>query len=73
MSVHNPLRPSWRCGGCGDPWPCATRQQQLVAEYDNAIVSLHLYLTAVFVDAVQDAPTAPAGELYRRFLGWMHR
>jgi hypothetical protein len=71
VSVHNPVRPAWMCGGCGDPWPCATRRQQLLAEYDGAAVSLSLYMTALFVDAVRDQPHLPAGELFARFLGWL--
>jgi len=70
LSAHNPVRPTWQCGGCGDPWPCASRRQQLLAEYLGARVSLTLYVTALFVDACRDMPSAPAGDLYQRFLGW---
>jgi hypothetical protein len=43
-----------------------------LAEYADATVALALYLTAYFTDAVNDLPDAPAGHLYRRFLGWVH-
>ncbi len=71
MSTHNPVRPTWRCVGCGGPWPCPTRQRELRAEFTGATVSLSLYLAGMFVDAVQDLPHAPSGELYRRFLAWV--
>jgi len=71
VSVHNPVRPLWTCSGCGDPWPCVSRQRQLLAEYGRAPVALAIYMTALFVDAVCDLPRTPAGELYQRFLGWI--
>jgi len=73
VSAHQPVRPTWLCGGCGDPWPCVSRRRQLLAEYDRAPVSLTLYLAALFVDAVQDLPAAASGELYARFIGWLDR
>jgi len=71
VSAHNPVRPGWTCGGCDDLWPCVSRRRQLLAEYDGAVVALHLYLTALMVDALQDLPAAPAGQVYDRFLGWV--
>lgn len=40
MSIHLPARPGWTCRGCGDAWPCVTRQRELLAEYHGARVSL---------------------------------
>ncbi|WFE60827.1 hypothetical protein [Micromonospora sp. WMMD712] len=40
------------------------------AEFARAPVSLAFYLAAQLVDAVQDLPHVPAGQLYQRFLGW---
>ena len=71
MSVHIPLRPQWRCAGCSRAWPCATRQDQLVAEYSADTLPLALYLAACLVDAAYDLPETPAGVLYQRFLGWL--
>jgi hypothetical protein len=71
VSTHNPMRPSWECGGCGDPWPCVTRRRELLAEYERARVSLVVYVTGQFLDAVQDLPSVPSGALYDRFLGWL--
>ncbi|MBO4205841.1 hypothetical protein [Micromonospora echinofusca] len=71
MTSHGPVLPIWHCGGCGAPWPCRTRRTELRAEYDNAPVSLALYLGAQLVVASQDLPWVPAGDLHRRFLGWL--
>ena len=71
MSAHGPVLPIWSCGGCGAPWPCTTRRQELRAEFEDAPVSLSLYMGAQLVRATADLTWAPAGTLYRRFLGWM--
>lgn len=71
MSAHVPMRPSWACAGCSQFWPCLTRRQQLLAEYTDAPTSLALYLGARLVAATADLPTAAAGDLHHRFLGWL--
>ncbi|MGC4868322.1 hypothetical protein ACLQ3B_23150 [Micromonospora sp. DT53] len=71
MSVHGPVLPIWSCGGCGLPWPCATRKRELRAEFDNAPISLAIYLGAQLVRASEDLTWLPAGALHRRFLGWL--
>ncbi|QGL45740.1 hypothetical protein GCE86_00965 [Micromonospora terminaliae] len=71
MTDHGPIQPIWTCSGCSLPWPCPTRRRQLLAEYDNAPLSLSLYMASHLVSATQDMGWAPAGSLYRRFLGWM--
>lgn len=70
MSMHVPVRPVWTCAACGQPWPCPTRQRQLLAEYTDARVSLSLYLSGCFVQACADLGAIPAGILYRRFFAW---
>lgn len=72
MSMHVPVRPVWSCAACGRPWPCLSRQRQLLAEYADARVSLSLslYLSGCFVQACADLGTTPAGLLYRRFFTW---
>ncbi|QOC92117.1 hypothetical protein [Micromonospora craniellae] len=71
MTAHGPVVPIWTCAGCGAPWPCRTRRQELRAEYDRAPVSLALYMGACFLAASRDMGWAPAGLLHRRFLGWL--
>ena len=70
-ALHRPLRPQWTCAGCGWDWPCPTRRGQLTAEYDRARVCLSLVMAEYFVEASEDLRDVPAGELYRRFLGWV--
>lgn len=71
MTTHEPVLPIWSCGGCGAPWPCPTRRQELRAEFAEAPVSLALYLGAQLVSASEDLSWVPAGRLHRRFLGWL--
>ena len=70
MTTHGPVMPLWSCGGCDLPWPCPTRKRELRAEYEDAPVSLALYLGAYLVQATEDMPWTPAGVLHRRFLSW---
>jgi len=71
VSVHNPVRPSWSCTGCGADWPCPTRRAELAAEYDRRPASLVLYLSGCLVEACSDLPLCLAGALHARFLGWL--
>jgi hypothetical protein len=71
MSPHNPVRPTWTCGGCPSAWPCATRRAELLAEYAGCATSLAFYLGVCLTEAAHDLPHALAGELHRRFLGWL--
>jgi hypothetical protein len=73
VTDHGPVLPVWTCAGCDSPWPCPTRRGELLAEYDGAPVSLALYMGSHLVSATQDMSWAPAGALYRRFLGWLPR
>ncbi|MFE9203207.1 hypothetical protein [Micromonospora sp. NPDC007230] len=52
------------------PWPYPTGKRELRAEYDDAPVSLALYLGSYLVQATEDMPWTPAGVLHRRFVGW---
>jgi len=71
VSTHGPVLPIWSCGGCDAPWPCRTRRRELSAEFDDAPVSLALYMGAQLVRATADLTWVPAGALHRRFLGWV--
>jgi hypothetical protein len=71
MTTHGPVLPTWSCAGCGRPWPCARRRIELRAEYDQAPVSLALYMGACLVSASHDLGWSTAGTLHRRFLGWL--
>ena len=69
-SGHEPRRPSWRCGTCGDEWPCPARRRELMAEYTGHRASLALYMARNLADALLDHPSAAESLLYQRFLGW---
>ncbi|MGC9671487.1 hypothetical protein ACNTMW_33710 [Planosporangium sp. 12N6] len=71
MSAHQPIRPTWVCVGCGHLWPCPSRRRQLLAEYTGAPASLSLLLGSALVRATADLPTAAAGDLHDRFVGWL--
>lgn len=70
MSTHGPVLPIWSCGGCGGPWPCATRRRELRAEFDGAPASLAIYMGSYLVWAAEDLVWVPAGRLHERFVGW---
>ncbi|ATO17822.1 hypothetical protein O7600_25130 [Micromonospora sp. WMMA1998] len=76
---HVPMRPLWLCRRCGQPWPCGAAKIVLLAEYQNASVSLFLYLAGCLHKAIDDlhrlnpSVTGSAGDMYDRFLGWPAR
>ena len=49
----------------------ARRRTELRAEYDQAPVSLALYMGSCLVAASQDMGWANAGTLHHRLLGWL--
>lgn len=71
MTTHGPVLPFWACGGRDAPWPCGTRRRELHAEFEDAPVSLSIYMGSYLVWAAEDLTWVPAGLLHRRFLGWV--
>jgi hypothetical protein len=71
VGLHSPMRPSWNCSGCSAPWPCPTKRRQLLAEFHGAPTSLGLLMAVRMSDAAVDLHDVPAGEIHRRFLGWI--
>jgi hypothetical protein len=65
------MRGSWICLGCSLPWPCPTRQRQLLGQYADAPVSLALLLGSALVEATADLRDIPAGELHDQFVAWL--
>jgi hypothetical protein len=72
MSLHNPVRPSWTCSGCADPWPCHNRRLELLAQFDGALTVLALNMYVQFLVAADDMPDAPCGPIVNRFTGWLN-
>jgi hypothetical protein len=65
---HIEDRPSWKCRGCGDPWPCRPAQMHLLAELGPTPLRIHMWMRLEL--AAADMPTTPAGDLFDRFLHW---
>ena len=48
---HLPMRPLWRCRGCGALWPCQPARLALLAEYRDDRVGLLVYLGTMMAEA----------------------
>jgi hypothetical protein len=72
-AIHFPVRPSWRCAACSEPWPCEPKRRELLAEYDQARAALGIAMAGWFSDALVDLHHEPSGQVYLRFLGWVRR
>ncbi|WP_425702470.1 hypothetical protein [Micromonospora sp. DT48] len=70
---HLPAPPSWTCTGCGQEWPCAVKQSQLLAEFGGARAALAVYLGSCLLAAARDLPGLPLARARNRFLGWLPR
>lgn len=73
MSVglrHSPLRPSWDCGTCGQPWPCPPARVELGERYAGDRVGLAVYVGMQLDHAAREMATADASDLYERFVSW---
>ena len=72
MIGHQPQRPRWTCLVCDHPWPCRTAKLALVAEYTGMSATLGVYMTSQAIVAGYDlGDQITAGDLLRRFLGWI--
>ncbi|BCJ57520.1 hypothetical protein [Micromonospora endophytica] len=70
---HLPSLPAWTCTGCGQEWPCAVKQSQLLAEFGGAREALAVYLGSCLLAAARDLPGLPLAKARNRFLGWLPR
>ncbi|WP_301547475.1 hypothetical protein [Micromonospora sp. C95] len=70
---HLPSPPTWTCTGCGQEWPCAVKQSQLLAEFGGARAALAVYLGSCLLAAARDLPGLPLARARNRFLGWLPR
>ncbi|MER7002058.1 hypothetical protein ABT297_03295 [Dactylosporangium sp. NPDC000555] len=69
--AHIPARPTWRCTGCAEPWPCGAKREQLVAEYGDNPAELRTLMALRVADAAEDLRQFGAEQLWDRFLGWL--
>jgi hypothetical protein len=68
---HEPLRPSWACGACGQAWPCSPARVQLGEAYGEERVSLATQMAVQLGRAAGELPaTTTSRELYERFVEW---
>ncbi|HEY0698085.1 MAG TPA: hypothetical protein VGD43_09785 [Micromonospora sp.] len=69
---HQPVRPAWTCGRCGQPWPCSPARIELGEKYAADRPALATHLGSLLVDASREIGTAGASprELYERFVSW---
>ncbi len=70
--THLPIRPAWNCQACDNPWPCVTARANLRREHCGHVAALAVLMSGQAVVAAPDlGDTITAGDLYRRFLGWV--
>ena len=70
---HAPEYPSWECGACLQPWPCANAKTLLFGEFHDFPAVLAVYMSAQMGNAVLDLTadgSPPPPDLYDRFLAW---
>jgi hypothetical protein len=61
----------WLCTGCHEPWPCAAKREQLVAEHGDSPAALRTMMALRVADAAEDLRELGAEQLWTRFLGWL--
>lgn len=68
-TVHRYLRPSWTCGTCHEPWPCAERKIKFLQDYEGRNHDLRALLALFFIEATEDL-TDTIEEIHARFVSW---
>ncbi len=70
---HEPEQPSWECGSCGRPWPCAPAKRQLLADFAGRPGDLVVDLAGRCRIATADLCGARGVDprLFHRFAGWI--
>lgn len=67
---HPPLRPSWDCAACGQPWACHPARVELRERYVDDPVGLAVYAGMQLDHAARELPNADPSDLYERFVRW---
>jgi hypothetical protein len=65
---HQPVRPSWRCIACHQPWPCVPARRDLLL--DLGWLRLAIYCGTLLQAAASDLTQATPAELWPRFVEW---
>lgn len=68
MPDHTPLRPSWDCQKCGEPWPCGPARAKLTNDLDLVALALHMWNQ--LEEAAFEMPHVSATEFFERFIKW---
>ena len=69
---HKPLRPSWNCAACGEPWPCTERKIVFLQDFQGRRPFLRALLALWMYAAAEDMDVS-AGDLHERFIAWSLR
>jgi hypothetical protein len=67
---HAATRPTWKCGSCGEDWPCTSARDKLTHDYGPERVSLATQMAVQLGRAAGELATATPRELYERFIAW---
>lgn len=70
MTTHQPRRPTWQCGRCGQPWPCSPARVELSEAYDGDRVGMAVYMAIQLYEAAAEAASVTSEDLYERFVAW---
>jgi len=62
---HEPVRPTWACGACGEQWPCSTALPAILALDEPAQA---LLLWDWFEEAATDLVDLTGADLHQRFI-----
>lgn len=65
---HQPSRPSWSCGTCGEEWPCPTARERLMRELSGTRLAMLMW--AHMEAFAFDAGPGPLRDWFERFIGW---
>ncbi|RZU48585.1 hypothetical protein EV385_0302 [Krasilnikovia cinnamomea] len=66
---HLPIRPSWTCVACSQPWPCDPARRHLATGTGGG-TALAVLMARYFEDFCRDRRDAPLHVAFERFLAW---
>ncbi|WP_130508527.1 hypothetical protein [Krasilnikovia cinnamomea] len=66
---HQPMRPSWDCAACGQPWPCDPAREYLAADTEGG-TRLAMLMWTYLEAYCADHRDGPLDEAFARFIAW---